>query len=348
MSVFGAQCYAHVSKDKRKKLDNSGVKCYFLGYAKNHKAYRLLNAKDGSIVTLRSVTFAEHPISKDPKKINQSIIDVIDEEKTEATLTPVKQNMETAEKEVLRTPKMRADDKLMPDDLDQSRVSIQTRASSTLGREGEGEWMVRPVRKKRSVIRYDQEFPNLRRSQFNLDDFEGQHDSLYCFMAEEDGEQASSYDEVMKTKNKDQWLQAIKCEMKALEEHSTWNLVDMPPGKKAVGCKSVFRIKRDPSGEIAKFKARLVAKGFTQLPGIDFNEIFAPVARKESINAVLVIAASEDLEAENINVDTAFLYGEIDEEIYMDQPDGFEDQENPTKKCLLQKATHGIKQAARQ
>ena len=136
--------------------------------------------------------------------------------------------------------------------------------------------------------------------------------------------------------------------MASLEEHSTWKLVNMLPGMKAVGCKWVFRIKRDPSGEIIKFKARLVAKGFTQRPGIDYNETFVPVARKESINTVLAIDAAKDLEAENVDVDTAFLYGDVDEEIYMDQPDGFEDERSPTKKCLLQKALYGTKQAARQ
>uniref|UniRef100_A0AAV1U586 Reverse transcriptase Ty1/copia-type domain-containing protein n=1 Tax=Peronospora matthiolae TaxID=2874970 RepID=A0AAV1U586_9STRA len=131
----------------------------------------------------------------------------------------------------------------------------------------------------------------------------------------------------MKSSYKEQWLQAMKSEMKSLEENSTWKLVDMPPGKKA---------------------ARLVAKEFTQRPGIDYNETFAPVARKESINTALAIAAAEDLEAENADVDTVFLYGEVEEEIYMDQPDGFEDEGSPKKKCLLQKALYGTKQAARQ
>uniref|UniRef100_A0AAV1UZE9 Reverse transcriptase Ty1/copia-type domain-containing protein n=1 Tax=Peronospora matthiolae TaxID=2874970 RepID=A0AAV1UZE9_9STRA len=88
----------------------------------------------------------------------------------------------------------------------------------------------------------------------------------------------------MKSSYKEQWLQAMKSEMKSLEENSTWKLVDMPPGKKAVGW-------------------------FAQRPGIDYNETFAPVARKESINTALAIAAAEDLEAENADVDTAFLYG---------------------------------------
>ena len=87
-----------------------------------------------------------------------------------------------------------------------------------------------------------------------------------------------------------------------------------------------LRIKRKPYDQIVRFKACLVSRGFTQRPGIDYTEILAPVTRKESINTVLAIAAVEDLEAENLDVDTAFLYGEVDEEIYMDQPHNFEEE----------------------
>ena len=110
---------------------------------------------------------------------------------------------------------------------------------------------------------------------------------------------------------------------------------DLPQDKRAIGCKWVFRIKRNPNGTIVKFKARLVAKGFTQRPGIDYFETFAPVARKESINVALAIAAEQDLLIENVDVNTAFLYGEVKEEIYMDQPDGFVDDEHREKKCFL-------------
>ena len=111
----------------------------------------------------------------------------------------------------------------------------------------------------------------------------------------------------MKSKYKNEWMRAMQSEIKSLQDHETWKLVDMPPVKKAVGCKSICKIKRNPSDEIVKFKARLVAKGFTQRPDIDHTETFAPVTRKESINVVLAIAATEDLEAENVDVDTAFL-----------------------------------------
>uniref|UniRef100_A0AAV1UTQ2 Polyprotein n=1 Tax=Peronospora matthiolae TaxID=2874970 RepID=A0AAV1UTQ2_9STRA len=348
MRVFGAQCYAHVAKEKRHKLDDPGVRCFFLGYAKDQKAYRLLNADDGSIVISRSVTFAEHSVSKASKSRDTRVFDVIEEEESvEASLPDDEDIPAPVTEEELRTPPLRAQNSSHHGPSVRPSDTIPTRASSTPGRNGEEEWMVRPIRKKRGVVRYEQEFPSHRRGQFNLDDYEGDYDYFYCFLAEEDEEQASSYEEVMKSGYKEQWLQAMKSEMKSLKDHSTWKLVKMPPGKKAVGCKWVFKIKRDPSGAIIKFKARLVAKGFTQRPGID-TEIFAPVARKKSINAVLAIAAAEDLEAENVDVDTAFLYGDVEEEIYMDQPDGFEDEESPTKKCLLQKALYGTKQAARQ
>ena len=348
MRVFGEPCYAHVPREKRKKLDDTGVKCYFLGYEKNPKAYRLLNANDGSIVISRSVTFSKHPVLKTPKNQAQQSFDIGDEEDM-STPSDDEVEMETpADEDVLQTPPMRGRQAPEHDDHERPNGAIPTRASSTPGRDGEEEWTVRPIRKKRGVTRYEEEFTNMPRGRFNLDDFEGEYDSYHCFAAEDDGEQAATYEEVMKSRYKDEWMRDMQSEMKSLKHHETWKLVDIPPGKKAIGCKWVYRIKRNPSDEIVKFKARLVAKGFTQRPGIDYTETFAPVARKESINTVLAIAAAEDLEAENVDVDTAFLYGEVDEEIYMDQPDGFEDENNSSKKCLLQKALYGTKQAARQ
>uniref|UniRef100_H3H7A4 Integrase catalytic domain-containing protein n=1 Tax=Phytophthora ramorum TaxID=164328 RepID=H3H7A4_PHYRM len=341
MRVFGTECYAHVTKPKRTKLDNSGIKCVFLGYAKQHKAYRLLDPSDGSIVISRSVTFAEAPPVTMAKTRNQEVIDIIDnDEKEERTEEPsVDDGFSTPPTRPLHE----------PEEHSGPTGSVPTRGSSTPGRDGEEEWMVRPARKRRGVVRYQDEFPGTRRGEFNLDDYEAEFVSLYCFLTEDDdGERAVSYDEVMRSKYKDEWLRAMESEMKSLEDHRTWKLVDMPSDKKAIGCKWVFRIKRDPSGKIIKFKARLVAKGFTQRPGVDYTETFAPVARKESINTAVAIAAEEDMEAENVDVDTAFLYGDVEEELYMDQPDGFEDQVNPTKKCLLMQALYGTKQAARQ
>ncbi|KAG6610908.1 Retrovirus-related Pol polyprotein from transposon TNT 1-94 [Phytophthora cinnamomi] len=251
------------------------------------------------------------PLATARKEGSQEVIDIIgndeEEERTE----------EPSVEEGFRTPPTHP--RREPDNHSGPTDSVPTRGSSTPGRDGEEEWMVRPARKRRGVVRYQDEYPGTRRGEFNLDDFEGEFDSLYCLLTEDDdSERAVSYDEVMRSKYKDEWLRAMESEMKSLEDHRTWTLVDMPSDKRQSGAR------------------------------VDYTETFAPVARKESINMVVAIAAEEDMEAENVDVDTAFLYGDVDEELYMDQPDGFEDQSNPTKKCLLMQALYGTKQAARQ
>ena len=147
--------------------------------------------------------------------------------------------------------------------MDRPTVARTTRQSSTPGRDGEQESNVRPVRKKQAIKRYEQEFPNLRRGTFNLDDYEASYGAQYCFSAEEDGESASTFDHVLKRKYKDEWMLAMESEIQSLKQHDTWTLQELPPDKRIIGCKWVFRIKCKPNGDIIKFKARLVAKGFT-------------------------------------------------------------------------------------
>ncbi|CAI5712611.1 unnamed protein product [Peronospora destructor] len=344
MRVFGSLCYAHIAKAKRSKLDDSGVRCLLLGYAKQHKAYRLLDASTGEIVISRSVTFDEDAAVQPRTSGTPCVIDVVSdgEENQEPINTSSNDGTHTPITGSPRVTPVRAGP------VERPAGAVTTRQSSTPGRDGKQESYVRPVRKKQTIRRYEQDFPNLRRGEFNLDDYEAEYDAQYCFSAEEDGESASTYDQVLQSKYKEDWLHAMESEIKSLAQHKTWTLKELPNDKKAIGCKWVFRIKRDPNGEIVKFKARLVAKGFTQRPGVDYFETFAPVTRKESINVTFALAAEEDLVIENVDVDTAFLYGEVKEEIYVDQPDGFVDQQHCDKNCLLHKALYGTKQAARE
>ncbi|PSR81443.1 hypothetical protein PHLCEN_2v6371 [Hermanssonia centrifuga] len=124
-------------------------------------------------------------------------------------------------------------------------------------------------------------------------------------------------------------------------ENGTWELVDLPEGQKAIKCKWVYTIKADGC-----YKARLVAKGFSQQYGIDCEETFSPVARWESICFLLAHAALENWEIESLDVKTAFLYGKLDEEIYMEQPEGFMKKKMGAKVCRLRKAIYGLKQAS--
>jgi hypothetical protein len=161
----------------------------------------------------------------------------------------------------------------------------------------------------------------------------------------------TSYADAMKSKEAPHWRQATNEEFQSLLRNGTWILVIRPKGKSVnfVKSKWVFKTKRDQHGNIIKYKARLVAKGFMQIKGIDFDQTFSAVVRFLSIRVVLVIVAYEDLELESMDVDTAFLNATLDEDIYLEQPQGFR-QWGPNGEelvCKLQKAIYGLKQASR-
>jgi type II secretory pathway pseudopilin PulG len=140
-----------------------------------------------------------------------------------------------------------------------------------------------------------------------------------------------------------EWKVAMKEEMDSLEEQETYVLTPLPKGKKLVGVKWVLVKKLKPDGTIAKFKGRLVAKGFSQREGIDFDATYAPVGSYTSARALLALAAAEDMELLQLDVKNAFLHGIIDKEIYIAQPEGFED--GTSRVCLLRKALYGLKQS---
>ena len=127
----------------------------------------------------------------------------------------------------------------------------------------------------------------------------------------------------------------------------TWDLVPPLSGRKPIASKWVFRLKLNADGSVNYYKARHVAKGFTQQEGIDYEETFAPVARFTSLRVIISITVMEDLELHLMDVDTAFLYGELKEEIYITQPEGFIHPDYPTYVCRLNKSLYGLKQARR-
>jgi|UniRef100_A0A2N9EJY9 hypothetical protein len=141
------------------------------------------------------------------------------------------------------------------------------------------------------------------------------------------------------------WQQAMTEELQALEKTHTWDLVDLPHGKSAIGCKWVYKIKTKSDGSIERYKARLVAKGYAQEYGIDYEETFAPVARITSVRSLLAIAAVHQWPLFQMDVKNAFLNGDLTEEVYMQAPPGYSDY--PDKVCLLRRALYGLKQAPR-
>ena len=157
-----------------------------------------------------------------------------------------------------------------------------------------------------------------------------------------------TFEEAMKSQDAAFWKEAINDEMDSIMGNNTWKLVDLPPGSKPIGCKWIFKRKLRADGTIDKFKARLVAKGFTQKEGVDYFDTYAPVARIATIRVLIAMASIYKLVIHQMDVKTAFLNGELDEEVYMKQPEGFIVKGQEQKVCKLVKSLYGLKQAPKQ
>ncbi|KAL4376081.1 hypothetical protein GQ457_02G039440 [Hibiscus cannabinus] len=155
----------------------------------------------------------------------------------------------------------------------------------------------------------------------------------YCLLTE-DGE-PSTFQEAMNSSDASQWMTAMQEEIEALHKNNTWDLVPLPQGKKLIGNKWVFKIKRNGDDQVERYRARLMVKGYAQKEGIDFNEIFSPVVRLTIVRIVLAMCATFNLHLEQLDVKTAFLHGDLEEGIYMLQPEGFEEKEKKNLVCRL-------------
>ncbi|GKC64324.1 retrovirus-related pol polyprotein from transposon TNT 1-94 [Tanacetum coccineum] len=145
----------------------------------------------------------------------------------------------------------------------------------------------------------------------------------------------------------DCWFQAMQDEIHEFDRLEVWELVPRPIYVMVIALKWIYKVKLDEYGDVLKNKARLVAKGYRQEEGIDFEESFAPVARIEAIRIFIANAATKNMIIYQMDVKTAFLNGDLQEEVFVSQPEGFEDQDNPTHVYRLKKALYGLKQAPR-
>ena len=157
-------------------------------------------------------------------------------------------------------------------------------------------------------------------------------------------DEPASIQEALKDKR---WRIACKDEIDSIDKNETWILIEKPHGVKVIGLKWIFKIKRNADGSINKYKSRLVAKGYVQEHGIDYDEVFAPVARMETIRFLIGLAAANGWEIHHLDVKTAFLHGELIEEVFVSQPEGFEKKGEEHKVFKLKKALYGLRQAPR-
>lgn len=154
-----------------------------------------------------------------------------------------------------------------------------------------------------------------------------------------------SYNEAIKSRNCHEWTEAMDNEMRSQHENQSWKLVVRPQNRRVLKNRWVYKMKINPDGSLDKFKARLVVKGFNQIEGIDYKETFAPVCRYESIRILLSLAATQGLEIMKFDISTAFLNSTLQEDIFMEQPEGYVAGENLV--CKLLKGVYGLKQCPR-
>ena len=317
LKVFGCPAYYHV---KDGKLEPRARKCIFVGYADGVKGYRLWCQESNShkFIISRDVTFNEM-LMLDQRK-------VVDDHagKLESNMNKVEVQVELPEK-------------TSRDDLSEQSVTVDSSSDEEVVDEVEQPYSIATGRERRQT-RPPQKY--------------GYSDLVAYALTTAEGmgiHEPSTYTEAVTCVESEKWATAMVEELESLHKNQTWDLVSLPKEKKAIGCKWVFKKKEGiPGVEDARYKARLVAKGYNQKEGIDYTEVFSPVVKHTSIRVLLALVAKFDFELEQLDVKTAFLHGDLDETIYMAQPEGYYVEGKEDHVCRLKKSLYGLKQSPRQ
>lgn len=336
LRVFGCTAYIHIPKQKRRKLDLKSEKAIFVGYSSKSKGYRLLNSHR-KLVESRDVEFFED-LTED---LGLNLL-------RESTVsdyqfyTVTMDNVNSAENQVVER---------IPDDSDTSIVddhfvSFDENNSEESEQEVDNILETEFEEQHGPEIQLVPEIPATeipRRSKRLMD--KAQQNICMAAVKSIQLKEPRDYKEAVCSSDSELWKKAIDDELNSIIKNGTWREVDIPCDKKLLKCKWVFKIKVDQNGEIDKYKARLVAKGYCQQRGIDYNETFSPVVRYESLKFLLSLAATMNLEIEQMDAVTAFLQGDLNEDIYIAAPDGYPIPEG--KALKLEKSLYGLKQSPR-
>jgi transposase InsO family protein len=331
LKVWGCKAEAKLYNPMEKKLDSKTTSCYFVGYPERTKGYRFYSPGHTTrfVETGRAVF-----IETDGEVTEERDLDF--EEVIETTDRRNKEDFTTLPTDIFQsiTQEMQPEQSI-PEALDTATpLHLEPENPAQTQELQQAQEHVEPRRSQRS-----------RRPAIPADYVIYLQESEHDMSQQED---PCTFKQAMDSAKNEEWLAAMKAELESMQKNGVWELVALPQGCRPIGCKWVYKTKRDSRGIIEKHKARLVAKGFTQQEGIDFTETFSPVSTKDSFRIIMAIVAHFDLSLHQMDVKTAFLNGELYEEIYMKQPEGFIQEGRENLVCKLKKSIYGLKQASRQ
>jgi hypothetical protein len=345
LKVFGSLCFVSTLEQHRTKLDPRARKCIFLGYKYGTKGYLTFDLHSREIVLSRNVIFHESifpyatssgaitsttPHNAQNSSQNFDFLFDIPSNTSPPTSQPSSTTVSIAPESDLvhnttltsdSSPKIRKSERTRkaPAFLKDFHCSASSSSSSNAGN------IKYPLS---SVLSYDS--------------LSSKH--LKYTLALSTSIEPKSYKQAILSS---EWINAMNVELQALAANNTWHLTKLPLGKVAIGCRWVYRIKRKADGTVERYKARLVAQGYTQQEGVDFFDTFSPVAKLTTMRLLLAIAAAQGWFLKQLDVDNAFLHGDLNEEVYMKLPPGLQ-PEFPNQVCRLQKSLYGLRQASRQ
>lgn len=365
LRVFGCLCYAHNLDHHGDKFASRSRRCVFLGYPYGKKGWRLYDLDNETVFSSRDVVFHEDefPFQKPsteptPAELTLSATQLIDELESTPTIhtdtnlepithttdtephtsteedDPVITNTETNDRLGRGFRNKKPSSRLTDFIVDTIKpVSNNTVSINTV--------MITSLTTSTSAPSTTSGMDHPLSNYHTYDRFSHSHRSY--LVAPSVATEPRSYKEAMQDKA---WKDAMRAEIDALELNQTWDIQELPPGKIALGCKWVFRVKLKADGTLERYKARLVFLGNNQIKGIDYGETFAPVAKMTTVRIFLDLAAKQDYEVHQMDVHNAFLHGDLEEEVYIKLPPGFR-SDTDNRVCRLRKSLYGLKQAPR-
>jgi hypothetical protein len=314
LRIFGCPVYSHIPKDKRNKLEPSGKKGIFMGYSDSSKAYRIYIPEQHKIKVSRDIIFNER------MAFRKSIEEIIEEEELEE---PDEENTENKNNE-----KDQPDHPMEPCENIDSDIIPKTKKRPS--------WLESTLQ--------DTEILKVPEGTSRKSKRPKRFSSYAAYMTKLLDEEPTTFEEAVQ---KGQWKEAMTEEHQSIMKNEVWEIVPRPKEKSVVTSKWVYKIKHAVDRSMDKYKARFVAIGLSQKEGEYYDETFALVARYTSIRAIISLVASMGWNIHQMDVKTTFLNGAIEEEVYIEQPQGFEVHSRDTHIFRLKKALYGLKQASR-